>query len=168
MDDSSFFPKQRGKGMFYNPSWLFLTATIFTVVLITNVFRNFMVGIDDKLSRNEIKTKADVQKEVPNFFIKVTIVEVIPILLIVFALTKTFELDVKPNQSEILIPLVVILFVLLLGIIMTFSAKNNVLSHPNINEDVKQYVNSLSYIGIALVSAIPIISIVGMFILLGL
>lgn len=154
--------------MFENPSWIFLTATLFAVVLISNVFRNLMVVIDDKLSRGEIKNALDIQKKLPQFFFKIAIVEVIPILLIIFGLVKVFDLNEKLEQSQVLIPLAIVLFSLFLGIRMTFSAKNNVLSHPNMKEDVKQYVNSLSYIGMAFISAIPIISIVGIVILLGL
>jgi len=110
------------------------------------------------------KTNVEKMKENPevrgaaynNFFIGVALSEVIPIALIVFAYATT---DPVLEMNDVMLPGIIIL--LLMAVSMFFIFMQRAVGVP---EESRNVVNQFSMIAIAIVNAVPIISLVFLFI----
>src|SRR5699024_10206850 len=91
-----------------------------------------------------------------NFFIGVALSEVIPIALIVFAYATT---DPVLEMNDVMLPGIIIL--LLMAVSMFFIFMQRAVGVP---EESRNVVNQFSMIAIAMSNAVPIISLVFLFI----
>ncbi len=110
-----------------------------------------MQQVQDKVEKGEHLDLNTMQAVQTKFFIQVAIAEAIPILIIVYA----FTLIGQVVEKNIIVPLVVIARVSLLRI------RRDIMGSPRMNQQAVGMINTLFFIGAALLSAIPIISIVG-------
>ncbi|MBM7573573.1 hypothetical protein [Aquibacillus albus] len=148
-----------------NTGWLFVLASAIAVVGIVTAFKQMMVVVEGKLEKEEVVSTNSLQKQLSGFFIRVALIESIPIVLIVFGFIQ-METWVG-NQSDILLPLIIIIIILVFGIINVFLSRGSLLAFNDLPKEAKTFIQTLIFIGMAMVSAIPIISIVAMFIMLG-
>ncbi len=88
-------------------------------------------------------------------FMKVAIIEVIPLILIIFG-----YINIHTSSSDIIAPLVIVATVTLLNIIFIYGTSSEITKDINTPVDLKSAIMNLTMIGIALVSAIPIIAVV--------
>ena len=88
-------------------------------------------------------------------FIKVAAVEAIPIILIVLGF-----INLADSTADALLPLVIVGAVTFLNIFMIYRTSADITSDRNISTDLKTALTTLSFIGIMLVSTIPIVAVV--------
>jgi hypothetical protein len=147
-----------------NPAWLFVLATIIAVFGILNAFKKMMAEIQVKLESGQDITNGAIQKEQTGFFIRVAVAEAIPIVLIVFGFIQMEKLN---GPINILAPMFIVLAVFIVAAINVISIRRETLEYEVTSGEVKNIVNSMSLIGIAMISAIPTVSIVALIIMLG-
>jgi hypothetical protein len=67
------------------------------------------------------------------------------------------------GQSNMMFPLVLVIITLLFGVLNVFLARVRILTIQNISDQTKNFINTVTFIGMGLVSAIPIVSFVALF-----
>ncbi|MFZ3591247.1 hypothetical protein ACOI1C_18880 [Bacillus sp. DJP31] len=135
-----------------NPAWLFVSATVIADVGILVSFNKLMSHIHSKVEEGKEINIESFQKEQTRFFIKVAVVEAIPILLIVVGFTPIEQLVAPIN---IFIPLVIIGAVFLICLVSVLSSRRNTMSFDEISHESKHIVNTYMFMGLILLSAIP-------------
>jgi MFS family permease len=142
-----------------NPAWFFVIATIIAVFGILFAFKNLMAHIREKIEKGQEVRGESIQQEQTRFFIKVAMVEAIPILLIVFGFMQIGQIDEQAHNT--LLPILIILGIVSFAFIQILFLKRDMVGHYDpISSESKTLVNTLIMIGLAMVSAIPIVSIV--------
>ena len=124
--------------------YYFVLGAVIASLGITIAVRSAMdkvVGSPDKL--HEIQTR---------LFIQVFIIEIIPTLLIIVGF-----LYLQESTANAILPLGVVLLSLLVNLILLFSKKNELISFE---PKVQNTLNTLFFIGLALMAALPIVAIV--------
>lgn len=144
-----------------NPAWLFVLAAIIAVLGILAAFKNLMSYVQQKIEANEEVSIQSLQKKQGQFFVKVALSESIPLLLIVFGF---MSMD-SSNDQNIFIPLILVLAVLIFALFQVFNIRRNALGYGETSKELNNIVNTLSFLGGALLSAIPIICIVALMIM---
>lgn len=144
-----------------NPAWLFVLAAIIAVFGILAAFKNLMAYVQQKIEANEEISLQSLQKKQGQFFVKVALSESIPLILIVFG----FILMDSSKDQNIFIPLLLVLAVLIFALFQVINIRRNTLGFGEASTELKNIVNTLCFLGGALVSAIPIISIVALVIM---
>lgn len=125
--------------------YVFMLATVINVVPIVFLFKVLINRLKEDTSlKNSIMTK---------FFIGVAMIEVIPILLIVYGMMD----QEKYPMSEMVVPGAVVLLMMgLAGIAILLQRRIDVPA------EAKETVNTFTFVALALAMSIPIISIVGL------
>jgi MFS family permease len=149
-----------------NPAWFFVIATIIAVFGILFAFKNLMAHVREKIEKGQEVSGESLQQEQTRFFIKVAMVEAIPILLIVFGFMQIEQINVQAHNTLLQI-LIIVGIVIFAFIQILFLKRDMVGQHDPISPESKTLVNTLMMIGLAMVSAIPIVSIVAIFTMKG-
>lgn len=89
------------------------------------------------------------------FFTKFSIVEILPIAMIVLGFV--FPPSVQLNMTDALIPIVIIGLLMIINIFYIFSQRSPA---GNVEKELKQRIQPFIFIAMALGNAVPIISIV--------
>ena len=138
-------------------SWLFVLASAIAVVGISFAFNKMMQQVQEKVEKGEQLDLNTMQAAQTKFFIQVAMAEAIPILIIVYA----FTLIGQVVETNVVVPLVVIIGILVVAIVFLLRIRRDMMGAPKMNQESVGMVNTLFFIGAALLSAIPIVSIVG-------
>jgi F0F1-type ATP synthase membrane subunit c/vacuolar-type H+-ATPase subunit K len=138
-------------------SWLFVIASAIAVVGISFAFNKMMQQVQETLGKGEKLDLNTMQAAQTKFFIQVAMAEAIPILIIVYA----FTLMDQVNETNVIVPLLVIVGILVIAYVSLLRIRRDIIGIPNLPKESVGMVNTLFFIGAALLSAIPIISIVG-------
>ncbi|WP_077622757.1 hypothetical protein [Sediminibacillus massiliensis] len=141
-----------------NPGWLFVLAAVIAVTGIVVAFKQMAGTAEKRLEEGKTVTTESFQKETTRFFIKVAIIEVIPILLIVFGFVQIESYNA--NSLQLMFPILFILVILLFGMLNVILTRTRLMSIKDLSEQSRAFVNSTIFIGIGLVSTIPIIGVV--------
>ncbi|WP_442599783.1 hypothetical protein [Neobacillus sp. D3-1R] len=141
-----------------NPAWLFVIASIIAVIGILFSFKIMMSQIQTIIQDQGLNMEM-IQKEQTRFFIKIAISEAVPILLIVYGFTLIGELEEPVN---ILFPIVIIVGVFLFALVQILLTRRDVLGFHDVNSETKTFLNAMIFIGVAMVAAIPIVSVVAL------
>ncbi|WNF38347.1 hypothetical protein RJD24_07960 [Bacillaceae bacterium IKA-2] len=147
-----------------NPSWLFVIAAYIAVIGIFIAYKQLLATIEERINDNEIVTQGNFQKEMSRFFIKVPLIEIVPILLIIFGFIQLEDVQGTGQLSDIIIPFGFVLIVLVFGITNVLLLRARLVSIKDIDNQSKPFINALSFIGISLLAAIPIVSFVAMYV----
>ena len=126
----------------------FVLGAVIASLGITIVVRSAMekvVANRDKL--HEIQTR---------LFTQVFIIEIIPILLIIVGF-----MYLQDSTANAILPLGVVLLSLIVNFILLFSKKNELISYE---PKIQTTLNTLFFIGLALMAALPIVAIVAIII----
>lgn len=131
-------------------SYFFMLAVI---IAILGISVNFKIHIEklkeNPANRNIIQSR---------FLIGVALIEVIPIILIVFGFMNLTSVS---SINELTIPGFVTILTALLGIFFAFMQ-----SKVDVTDEARGTINTFTYIGISLMMSFPIIAIISMFIML--
>lgn len=146
-----------------NPAWLFVLAAVIAVLGILFFFKQMMASIQSSFREGQIINRQAIQKEQTNFFIKVALAEAIPIVFIVVGFAQIDPLG--DTIVNIFLPMIIILGTLVFALVQVLRIRNDTLGYGEISAETKNMINTLIFIGIALMSAIPTISIVALFIM---
>ncbi|AYA76304.1 hypothetical protein DOE78_13090 [Bacillus sp. Y1] len=138
-------------------SWLFVLASAIAVVGISFAFNKMMLQVQEKVEKGEQLDLNTMQAAQTKFFIQVAMAEAIPILIIVYA----FTLIGQVVETNVVVPLVVIIGILVVAFVSLLRIRRDMMGAPKMNQESVGMVNTLFFIGAALLSAIPIVSIVG-------
>ncbi|GAE25180.1 hypothetical protein JCM9140_1159 [Halalkalibacter wakoensis JCM 9140] len=142
--------------------WLFVLATVIAVIGIVIQFKKLMVQIQTKIDQNENVTTESLQKENSRFFVRVVMVEVIPIVLVILGFILMESMEGAMSLSQVLPALLIVIISLLFGVINVFLAKNQAISNQDVSIQTKATLTTMTFTGMSLVAAFPIISIVAM------
>ncbi|MDQ0256093.1 F0F1-type ATP synthase membrane subunit c/vacuolar-type H+-ATPase subunit K [Evansella vedderi] len=138
--------------------YIFVLASVIFVLGFIFIFQ----GLMNKIIHEEV-TKDVIQKMQTKLFIRVALFEVIPIFMVIgaFIFMEGQEQRVDPT-----IPIVIILSVFLLGAFRIFMSFRDVKASVKVNELINP-IQTLFFISIPLLGAIPIISIIMLIIVSG-
>ncbi|SES87701.1 hypothetical protein SAMN05216389_10316 [Oceanobacillus limi] len=95
------------------------------------------------------------EKYQTNLFIGVGISEAIPIILIVFGMAN---METVGSFDELLIPGMIVILIMAIGSFFVLLQRS-----VDVTKENKEAVNTFSFVSLALMNAIPIISIVSLF-----
>ena len=93
-----------------------------------------------------------------SMFLHVAIVEVIPIILLIFGF-----INLHNSTADILFPLIIVGAVTLLNILLIYRTSSDITNDLHTPTDLKVALNKLSSMGIILVSSIPIVAVIAAF-----
>lgn len=128
-------------------AYIFVVAAVLAVIPILFLFKKNVERLkEDPTQVNKVQT---------NFMIGVAVSEVIPLLLMVYGFIALSPVE---DVSELYIPGFIIL--LFMGMAVFFI---NSQRRVDVEDHAKNTVNSFATISIALVNAIPIMALVGIF-----
>lgn len=146
--------------MFENPAWLFAIATLIASSGITVAFKQLMnlsiVVIEEK--ENE-----QLQRGLTNFFIKIAVIEILPILLTVFAIIKLQHFS--GTIDDMILPMAIIGAIYILSLLVIFISAKQVQNDPKVSEKINSQVSTFMMMGIAISSTFPLIAFVMIFIM---
>ncbi|GEN47057.1 hypothetical protein [Alkalibacillus haloalkaliphilus] len=135
-----------------DPIWYFAIASIIAVIGIVIVFGQLSNKLEDQLNQGEVSSDFT-QRLTTQLLIRVTIIEIVPILLIVFGF-----IQLTGTESSV-IPLVLTLVVFAVGLIRLLS-KRDLLKHSNIDKRTKVFYQSTQKTAMMLAASFPIVTIV--------
>lgn len=113
--------------------------------------------VQEKVEKGDQLDLNTMQAAQTKFFIQVAMAEAIPIFIIVYA----FTLIGQVVENNVIVPLVVIIGILVVAMVSLLRIRRDIMGSPRLNQQSVGMINTLFFIGAALLSAIPIISIVG-------
>lgn len=130
--------------------YLFMFASILAVISILTVFKMFIDKVKQTPEdRTALQTK---------FFIGVAVAEVIPIILVIFGFSS---IQPVASMSELLLPAIIVIITLAFAPFFIFLQ-----TKVDITEKNRSIVTISAFIGVAVSTSIPIISLVGLLLLL--
>jgi F0F1-type ATP synthase membrane subunit c/vacuolar-type H+-ATPase subunit K len=142
-----------------NPAWYFVLATIIAVFGVLFSFNRMMGEVQKRVKIGQTVNGESFQKEQTKFFISVAIVEAIPILLIVFGFMQIGLIEEETYNT--LLPLLIIVGIIIFALIQILTLRRDLVTERNsLSTDMTNLINTHLMIGLAMVSAIPIVSIV--------
>ena len=94
-------------------------------------------------------------------FIKVAVVETIPLILIVFGF-----INLHTSTDDGILPLIIVGTVTLLNILFIYRTSADITNDLHTHKDVKSALKTLTSMGIMLVSSIPIVAFVASIIII--
>ncbi|GAA5417475.1 hypothetical protein Pryu01_02549 [Paraliobacillus ryukyuensis] len=142
-----------------NPVSLFFLASFLAVFGGVFCYKRLMKRLENRIGQGDLTAEV-LQKEQTSYFIQFSLVEVIPILLIILGFTQ-LESYVLSTTTQI------VALVLLLALI-GFAILQVIGSVKQLNQQMKQakmdttLIQSLGYVGIFIINSIPVISIIGL------
>ncbi|MCT2534955.1 hypothetical protein NC661_17525 [Aquibacillus koreensis] len=142
-----------------SPAWLFSLASIIAVFGILLAFKKMVASIQYKLENNQL-TSETIQKEQSRYFLKVAIIEAVPILLIIIGFMQIGSEEVSTISTTI--AALIIIGLIILTVVHVFLARNELLRVTS-NEH-KAYIHTLLFLGFGTILAIPIISLIALYI----
>ncbi len=149
--------KRKG-GSILNSVWLFVLAAVIAVIGILAVFRNYMGKLQGIIEADKDMDMGAIGREQTQFFIKVAMVEVVPIMLIVLG----FLFMDSTGEYNPLIPIVIIVAVLLFALLQVFNIRRNMIGYNEAPTQIQPIVTTMCFIGVAFMTAFPIIAIIAL------
>lgn len=150
-----------------HPIWFVTLATILSAPLITIIFKKKMKDLRVVLEKQEKFDNSEIGPILTKMFIKIPIAEVFPIILVIFTFIQIDKAENSPHLYPIenFMGLAIILSVWFLCsyFIISETKKPLVLKHED--RFAKTLFINYRFIGLSLVSAIPIIGVVVFFII---
>lgn len=130
--------------------YLFVAAAALAVIPILILYKiNVEKLKEDPEARGKVQT---------NFMIGVAVSEVIPIILIIYGFVN---MESVANMAELYIPGLIVLFIMSFAISFIFLQKK-----VDVRPETKTLVHSFSMVSIPLSTAIPLISLVGLILMM--
>ncbi|MRH43631.1 hypothetical protein GH741_13215 [Aquibacillus halophilus] len=142
------------------PAWLFVLASTIAVLGILYAYKNIITIIQIR-NENENLTTGAYSKLQSSFFLRVALIEAIPILLVIFGFIQMQSNDTSNNVA---LPLLTIIAILSYAFFNVFVSRNDALTNSADDpEEYKNFINTLTFTGLAMIMGVPAISVVGMF-----
>lgn len=130
--------------------YVFVIATLVAIIPILIIFK---ISIERIKEDQSIAQKAQIQ-----FMVGAALSEIIPIIIIVYAFTnKAFVQSIE----ELYIPGIIIL--LAMGISSFFILLQRFV---DVDQDIKLIVNQFTFLSLAMTASLPVVSIVGLFLMM--
>lgn len=149
-----------------NPAWFFVLATIIAVFGILFSFKNMMAFVQGRIEQAQEVSGESMQKEQTRFFIRVAMSEAIPLILIVYGFMQIGQ--IVDQTYNMLLPLLIIVGVVIFAFVQILFLKRDLIGrNDEVSTESKNFINALIMIGLAMVSAIPIVSVVAIFTMSG-
>ena len=145
-----------------NAGLLFALASLIAVTAIVVSFKQLIGDVQNRLSESPELTQDMLRQEFTRFFIKVAIVEALPILLIVLGFVQIGGQEGTFTLMEVLPSMVIVAILLAVGIFNVFIARQDTISLGSFSTQTKTMINTVCMIGLSLISAIPIVSFVAL------
>lgn len=149
--------------MLGNPAWLLAIATIVASVGITVVFRHLMSRMFELMEADEAEVDKRLQREVTSFFLKVLIIEIVPIILTIVGIIYLQRFS--GTIDEMILPMAVIGGFYILSLLIIYISAKQVQNNVKISPKINHHVSTFMMIGIATSSTFPLISFVMIYLL---
>ncbi len=138
------------EGISLSAAYLFMFGSVLAVISILIVFKMFI----DKVKRAPEDRNALQSK----FFVGVAIAEVIPIILIVFGFIMSQPVAL---MGDLLLPAIIIILSMAFAPFFIFLQ-----TKVDVTKETKGIVTTLAFIGVMLTLSLPIVSLIGLLLLL--
>jgi hypothetical protein len=140
-----------------NPLWLFVIASAICVVGIVFSFKQMVSNIVSSEYSQDLFAK-----EFERFIVRLVAIEAVPVLLIAFGILQIFGSFhiIDHPVVEPVVPLIVTLLIMAFGAVNIFLTRMQIQQDPHLTDSTKRYVANQSIIVLALVNALPLISLV--------
>ncbi|MDC3417035.1 hypothetical protein [Aquibacillus salsiterrae] len=145
-----------------HPAWLFILASIIAVFGILSAYKKLIRSIQEHIDLGHWSQDI-LQKVNTRYFINLAIVEAVPIVLLVIGLAQIEAYTI--SSSTRIVGVLVVLAVLVFGIVNIVVTTSDLTKGENVTDSHRASIKVLPLIGIGTISSIPIISIVGLFLL---
>jgi F0F1-type ATP synthase membrane subunit c/vacuolar-type H+-ATPase subunit K len=129
--------------------YIFVAAAALAVIPILILFK---INVEKLKENPEVRGKVQT-----NFMIGVAVSEIIPIILIIFGFVN---MEQAANIEELYIPGLIILFIMAFSVFFIFLQKN-----VGVDPAARTVINAFSIVSIPLSTAIPIISLIALFLM---
>ena len=124
--------------------------------VIASVIATFGIGWAVRKAIRDLSNNLDKKENIlTSMFIKVAVVEAIPIILIFFGF-----IILHTSTIDVMLPIVIVGTVTLLNILFISRTSADITNDLHTHKDVKSALKTLTYMGIMLISAIPFITVV--------
>ena len=143
-----------------NPAWMFTLASIIAVFGILFAFKKLVSSIQYKLEHQQL-TQESLQKEQSRYFIHVAIAEAIPILLIILGFMQLDKTEISTFSTTV--STLIVIGLIVLAVVNILLARSELLSSQHNIDEFKSYITSLLFLGFGTMLAIPVISLVALF-----
>lgn len=127
--------------------YIFVLAAVIAVLGIIRVFRS---TVDNMLTEPE-----KVQQYMSGFFTKVALVEFLPIILVILGFV--FLQGEQLEMADAYVPIAIIVILIIFNMFYVFSQRSPA---GNVEQDMKQRIQTLIFLTIALANSIPFIAII--------
>ncbi|MCT1905343.1 hypothetical protein [Oceanobacillus sojae] len=127
--------------------YIFVLAAVIAVLGIIRVFRS---TVDNMLTEPE-----KVQQYMSGFFTKVALVEFLPIILVILGFV--FLQGEQLEMADVYVPIAIIVILIIFNMFYVFSQRSPA---GNVEQDMKQRIQTLIFLTIALANSIPFIAII--------
>ncbi|MFS0723089.1 hypothetical protein [Paenibacillus sp. 1P07SE] len=154
--------------MLANPSWYFVIASVIAVVGIIIVYKQMITFILTEVDRRpDIPLLSLLNKQRTAFFIKLPIIELIPILLVAVGFMNVIDIPASLSFLDIAVPLAIVIGLLAGGVISIWMTTSVALSHVEVQgQGMTQSFKAMAILAIALMGAIPMTSLAAFFVLI--
>ncbi|UFT97761.1 hypothetical protein KO561_11055 [Radiobacillus kanasensis] len=137
-------------------SWFFVLASAIAVYGILFSFRGFIREVHKLIEKGEELSTDNIRNLQSSFFIKVAMVEAIPIILLVLGFMNT------PVESNPLVPAILIGAFYVSALIQIMVLKQETIQLQE-NKSSTSVIQTLTMIGLTLTGSIPLISIIALY-----
>lgn len=141
--------------MLENPAWLFAFATIIACFGISIAFKQLMSHMLELVKEENSQL---LQRVTTGFFIKVALIEAIPIMLLVFGIMKMNKFN--GTMDDMIVPLVVTVAVYIFSLLVIFLSAKQVQNYPGLSANLKNQTSVFMMMGIAICSTFPLIAFI--------
>ncbi|MDL4840150.1 hypothetical protein [Aquibacillus rhizosphaerae] len=145
-----------------NPAWLFALASVISVLGILISFKKLIKSVRYRMEYDKLNQEI-LQTEQSRYFIRVALIATLPILFIIVGFI--LKQDVIITDFSVAVATIIILGVLLFATVHVLLAYRELQMVPQNNSaEHKPYINTLLFLGMATVNAIPAISLIALYI----
>lgn len=148
--------------MYDNPSWFFVLASVIAAIGISMVFKNTISVILTELDRGlDTNTTALLNQQRTSFFIKIAMVEILPMILLACGILFTSDMPELLPLSAVFVPILLIVAALAVAAANLWSSMQAVIAHERVqNLGLRPHIQTIALIAVAFAASLPFLSIV--------
>lgn len=148
--------------MYDNPSWFFVLASVIAAIGISMVFKNTISAILTELDRSlDANTTALLNQQRTSFFIKIAMVEILPMILLACGILFTSDMPELLPLSAVFVPILLIVAALAVAAVNLWSSMQAVFAHERVESfGLRPHIQTIAFIAVAFAASLPFLSIV--------
>lgn len=148
--------------MYDNPSWFFVLASLIAAIGISIVFKQTISVILTELDRSQdVNTIQLLNQQRTSFFIKIAMVEILPMILLACGILFIGDLPELLPLSAVFVPILLIIAALAVAGGNLWSSMQAVIAHEGVqNLGLRPHIQIIAFIAVAFAATFPLLSLV--------